>query len=61
MPDTQPTHRSWKQIARELLQERNSNRVLELSIELNRALESEEREKVRNRLGMDANKNTAWQ
>jgi hypothetical protein len=53
VPDIQPTHRSSKQIARELLQERNSNRLLELSEELNRVLEKAEQEKLRKMSGLD--------
>ena len=53
MHDTQPTDRSWEEIARELLQEQDANRVLELSKKLTQAMEEAERKKVRKRLGLD--------
>ena len=53
MPDTLRTHRSWQEIARELSQEQDANRVRELSQELTLAMVDAEREKVRKRLGLD--------
>jgi hypothetical protein len=59
MPDTQSTHRIWQQIARELSQEQDVNRVRELSKELTLAMVDAEREKVRKRLRLDGDKDTA--
>jgi len=52
MPET----RSWQEIARELSQEQDANRVRELSKELTLAMVDAEREKVRKRLGLDGDK-----
>jgi len=53
MPDTRSWDSSWEEIARELLQEQDADRVLELSKELTLAMEEAERKKVRKRLGLD--------
>ena len=43
MSENVPPARSWKEVARELAEERNPSKCYELSQELNKALENEER------------------
>jgi hypothetical protein len=45
-----PTRRDWRDIARELAQEENPNRLLQLTKELDEAMLAEERQKVMRRL-----------
>ena len=45
------TLRTWQEIAREVMQEHNPDKVRRLSAELNQAMLEEERRKVRLRLG----------
>ena len=42
----------WKRFAKQIEEERNPGRIAELAKELNEAMLTEEREKVRNRLRM---------
>ena len=45
--------RSWQEIAAEMNDEQDTKKLLQLAKELDQAMQEEEREKVRKRLGLD--------
>ena len=45
--------RQWQQIAAEMSDEQDTDKLLRPAQQLNQAMEKEEREKVRKRLGLD--------
>ena len=55
MPDEHPTNRPWQEIANAMTHEQDSDKLIRLAKELDHAMEDEEREKVRKRLGLTDN------
>jgi len=54
MPDNHESNdRSWQQMAAEMNGEQDTDKLLQLAKELDEAMQNEEREKVRKRLGLD--------
>ena len=51
--ESERTAHAWEEIVRQLNQEQDRFRVAELAHKLNEAMLTEEREKVRRRLGVD--------
>ncbi|HEY3131020.1 MAG TPA: hypothetical protein VGL91_16315 [Acidobacteriota bacterium] len=47
------TGRSWQEIADEITNEQDTEKLLQLAKELDQAMQNEERDKVRQRLGLD--------
>jgi ribosomal protein L31E len=50
---------AWQEIAQQIMREQNPEEVIQLLKKLNEAMLSEEREKVRRRLGMDVRNSLA--
>ena len=52
-PNLKIPHQSWQEIAGQMEHEQDSKRLLQLAHELSGAMEEEEREKIRKKLGLD--------